>query len=43
MKRCGCGLSSRNVDDLSFETWVRDFAAVVDALGLELHATAAGE
>lgn len=31
----GCGLSSRNVDDLSFETWVRDFAAVVDALGLE--------
>ncbi|HEY5633554.1 MAG TPA: alpha/beta fold hydrolase [Burkholderiaceae bacterium] len=31
----GCGLSRRDVDDLSFETWVRDFGAVVDALGLE--------
>lgn len=31
----GCGLSDRNVDDLSFETWVRDFGAVVDAAALE--------
>ncbi len=31
----GCGLSARNIDDLSFETWVRDFGAVVDALGLD--------
>lgn len=27
----GCGLSDRNVDDLSFENWVRDFECVVDA------------
>jgi len=31
----GCGLSDRNVDDISFETWVRDFGAVVDAAGLD--------
>ena len=31
----GCGLSDRNVDSLSFETWVRDFGAVVDALQLD--------
>lgn len=31
----GCGLSDRNVDDLSFECWVRDFGAVVDALELQ--------
>ena len=31
----GCGLSDRNVDDLSFESWVRDAGAVVDALGLD--------
>jgi pimeloyl-ACP methyl ester carboxylesterase/DNA-binding CsgD family transcriptional regulator len=31
----GCGLSDRNVDDLSFESWVRDFGAVVDAVGLD--------
>jgi len=31
----GCGLSDRNVDDLSFECWVRDFGAVVDAVGLD--------
>jgi len=31
----GCGLSNRNVADLSFESWVRDFGAVVDAAGLE--------
>ena len=29
----GCGLSDRNVGDLSFETWVRDFECVVDAAG----------
>ncbi len=26
----GCGLSERNVDNLSFDCWVRDFAALVD-------------
>lgn len=31
----GCGLSDRDVDNLSFETWVRDFGAVVDAVGLD--------
>lgn len=31
----GCGLSDRNVDDLTFDSWVRDCGAVVDALGLE--------
>jgi pimeloyl-ACP methyl ester carboxylesterase/DNA-binding CsgD family transcriptional regulator len=31
----GCGLSSRDVRDLSFESWVRDLGAVVDAAGLE--------
>lgn len=31
----GCGLSDRNVDDLSFESWVRDLGAVVDAVGLD--------
>ena len=31
----GCGLSQRHVDDVSFEAWVRDLEAVVDALGLE--------
>jgi pimeloyl-ACP methyl ester carboxylesterase/DNA-binding CsgD family transcriptional regulator len=31
----GCGLSDRAVDDLSFATWVRDLAAVVDAANLE--------
>ena len=30
----GCGLSDRDVDDLSFECWVRDFTALVDALDL---------
>jgi len=30
----GCGMSDRNVDDLSFESWVRDFNALVDALDL---------
>ncbi|WP_353644576.1 alpha/beta fold hydrolase [Mesorhizobium sp. WSM2239] len=31
----GCGLSDRNVDDLSFDSWVRDFGALVDALRLD--------
>lgn len=29
----GCGLSDRNVEDLSFSAWVRDLEAVVDASG----------
>ncbi len=29
----GCGLSDRNVDDLSFDAWVADAAAVADAVG----------
>jgi pimeloyl-ACP methyl ester carboxylesterase/DNA-binding CsgD family transcriptional regulator len=31
----GNGLSDRDVDDLSFEAWVNDLEAVVDARGLE--------
>ena len=31
----GCGLSDRNIDDLSFDAWVRDLGVVVDAAGLE--------
>jgi len=31
----GNGLSDREVEDLSFESWVRDLEAVVDTLGLE--------
>jgi pimeloyl-ACP methyl ester carboxylesterase/DNA-binding CsgD family transcriptional regulator len=31
----GCGLSDRDVDDLSFEAWVEDLEAVVDAAGLD--------
>ncbi len=31
----GCGLSQRQVDDISLDAWVRDLEAVVDALGLE--------
>lgn len=31
----GCGLSEREVGDISFEAWVRDLEAVVDAAGLE--------
>jgi pimeloyl-ACP methyl ester carboxylesterase/DNA-binding CsgD family transcriptional regulator len=30
----GCGLSDRNVADLSFASWVRDFGVLVDTLGL---------
>ena len=31
----GCGLSDRGLETISFETFVRDLEAVVDALGLE--------
>jgi len=31
----GCGLSDRNVADLSFESWVDDLETVVDAIGLD--------
>lgn len=31
----GCGLSDWNVDDLSFESWVRDLETVVDAAGVD--------
>src|SRR3954469_13213553 len=31
----GNGLSDREVEDLSFEAWVRDLETVVDAMGLE--------
>lgn len=31
----GCGLSDRDVADVSFESWVRDFEFVVDAAGFE--------
>lgn len=31
----GCGLSDREVDDISFEAWVRDLEAVIDELGIE--------
>ena len=29
----GCGLSDRDIDNLSFETWVKDFEKVIDAAG----------
>lgn len=31
----GCGLSDRDVGDVSFETWVRDLERVIDAAGFE--------
>ncbi|NGO54953.1 alpha/beta fold hydrolase [Mesorhizobium camelthorni] len=31
----GCGLSDRNVADLSFGSWVRDFGVLADALALD--------
>jgi pimeloyl-ACP methyl ester carboxylesterase len=31
----GCGMSSRHVDDVSMDAWVRDLETVVDTLGLE--------
>jgi class 3 adenylate cyclase/alpha-beta hydrolase superfamily lysophospholipase len=35
MDQRGCGLSDRGVADISFEAWVRDLEAMVDAVGLE--------
>lgn len=35
MDERGCGLSDRDVADISFAAWVRDLEAVVDAAGLE--------
>jgi pimeloyl-ACP methyl ester carboxylesterase/DNA-binding CsgD family transcriptional regulator len=35
MDERGCGLSDWDVADISFEAWVRDLEAVVDAAGLE--------
>ncbi|MGA8048991.1 MAG: alpha/beta hydrolase, partial [Burkholderiales bacterium] len=35
MDERGCGLSDWNVADISFEAWVRDLEAVVDAAGIE--------
>lgn len=35
MDERGSGLSDRDVADFSFEAWVRDLEAVVDAAGLE--------
>ena len=29
----GCGLSDRDIDNLSFETWIKDFEKVIDAAG----------
>jgi pimeloyl-ACP methyl ester carboxylesterase len=29
----GCGLSDRDIDNLSFETWIKDFEKVIDATG----------
>ncbi len=31
----GCGLSDRDIDELSMDAWVRDLETVVDSLGLE--------
>lgn len=31
----GCGLSDREVEDLSFDAWVDDLASVVEAVGLD--------
>src|SRR3712207_4915435 len=31
----GCGLSSRRVEDISFDAWLRDLETVVDSLGLQ--------
>lgn len=31
----GCGLTDRNVEDLSFERWVEDLEAVVEAAGID--------
>lgn len=31
----GCGLSERHATDISFETWISDFEAVIDAAGFD--------
>jgi pimeloyl-ACP methyl ester carboxylesterase/DNA-binding CsgD family transcriptional regulator len=31
----GCGLSDRDIGDVSFETWVNDFECVIDAAGFD--------
>jgi pimeloyl-ACP methyl ester carboxylesterase len=31
----GCGLSDRDVEDLSFDSWVRDLGTVIDACGAD--------
>ena len=31
----GCGLSDRDAIDLSFESWIHDFEAVIDAASLQ--------
>lgn len=31
----GCGLSDRDIEDLSFEAWLRDLETIVDATGAE--------
>lgn len=31
----GCGLSDRDIEDLSFDAWLRDLETIVDATGLE--------
>lgn len=31
----GCGLSDRDIDNLSFDSWVRDVDAVLDAVGVD--------
>ena len=33
--RRGCGLSDRDVQDLSFEAWIQDFEAIVDAASFQ--------
>jgi pimeloyl-ACP methyl ester carboxylesterase/DNA-binding CsgD family transcriptional regulator len=38
----GCGLSQRRVDDLSFESWVRDLEAVADTYGRDAPFTLLG-
>lgn len=32
--QCGCGLSDRDVADISFDAWLRDLETVVDACGI---------
>jgi pimeloyl-ACP methyl ester carboxylesterase len=38
----GCGLSDRDVDELGFDSWVRDLEAVVDAAGRDRFPRAVG-